>query len=269
MNKQKSVSVLPASLGPNLLLELAGQTSFEKNAVHERLLRRINADKNTLYCAHDAGQWQTINAEIEIKKLMKNAASQAVMLRFKAGASLPAHAHYTDEECVVLDGEVTIGDTTVKAGDYHFAPRQSKHEQLTSRTGATLFIHGTSLGNPLGMARDYLGGLLPFMAGKKAPITIHEHAGKWINVTQGIEKKSLLQMDGFDSYLLKFNAGTEYKLPQENCEEEWLMLNGELSYGQEIRSRNDYQYVSTGFAERNVIAQKNSLLYVRRATPKN
>jgi hypothetical protein len=58
-------------------------------------------------------------------------------------------------------------------------------------------------------------------------------------------------------------------LPQENCEEEWLMLNGELSYGQEIRSRNDYQYVSAGFAERNVIAQKNSLLYVRRATPKN
>jgi hypothetical protein len=269
MNKHKSDSVLPASLEPNLLLELAGQASFEKNAVHERLLRRINADKNTLYCAHDAGQWQAINAEIEIKKLMKNAASQAVMLRFKAGASLPAHAHYTDEECLVLDGEVTIADITVKAGDYHFAPRQSKHEQLTSRIGATLFIHGTSLGNPFGMVRDYLGGLLPFMAGNKTPITVHEHAGKWTSIALGIEKKSLLQVDSFSSYLLKFDAGTEYKLPQDSCDEEWLMLEGELKYGQEIRARNDYQYVRAGFAERNVIAQKNSLLYVRRAIPKN
>ena len=52
---------------------------------------------------------------------------------------MPAHDHGFPEECLVLQGEITIGDITVCAGDYHFAAKGARHGTLTTRTGALLF----------------------------------------------------------------------------------------------------------------------------------
>ena len=59
---------------------------------------------------------------------------------YAPGASLPAHDHPADEECLVLEGEVMLGDILGRAGDYHLAPKGLPHGTITSKTGALLFI---------------------------------------------------------------------------------------------------------------------------------
>jgi len=52
------------------------------------------------------------------------------------------HVHGQDEECMVLEGEVRIGDLVVRAGAYHLAPRGVAHEPISSEHGALLFLRG-------------------------------------------------------------------------------------------------------------------------------
>ena len=45
------------------------------------------------------------------------------LIRGRPGASFPAHAHEDDEECFVLEGDITFDTLTLRAGDYHLARR--------------------------------------------------------------------------------------------------------------------------------------------------
>ena len=67
----------------------------------------------------------------------------SILLRMAPGSSLPAHFHEDDEECVVLEGRVRIGDVRVSAGDYHLALSGSRHGELQSDSGALLFLRTT------------------------------------------------------------------------------------------------------------------------------
>ena len=51
-----------------------------------------------------------------------------------------------DEECMMLQGEVFLGDILLRAGEYQLAPAGSLHGDVYSDVGATLFVRG---------ARDY------------------------------------------------------------------------------------------------------------------
>jgi quercetin dioxygenase-like cupin family protein len=92
----------------------------------------------------DDGQWQRFSPRIKIKVLNAepNGESMSYLLRFEAGAFLVPHRHAIDEECVVLEGEVTIGKLRVGPGTYHLAPKGRVHEPIRSERGATLFVRG-------------------------------------------------------------------------------------------------------------------------------
>lgn len=66
--------------------------------------------------------------------------------RLEPGALVPGHAHLLDEECMMLQGEVFLGDILLRAGEYQLAPAGSLHGDVYSDVGATLFVRG---------ARDY------------------------------------------------------------------------------------------------------------------
>ena len=64
----------------------------------------------------------------------------AWLFRLAPGATIPAHVHEADEECIVLDGEARLGDLHLKAGDFHFAPAGSAHGIIRSAQGCTLYL---------------------------------------------------------------------------------------------------------------------------------
>lgn len=65
--------------------------------------------------------------------------STTILLRFEANAAYPYHNHPGGEEIYVLDGEVIIEDTLLKAGDYLYTPVNFKHS-VTTKTGCTLLF---------------------------------------------------------------------------------------------------------------------------------
>lgn len=92
----------------------------------------------------DAGTWQPLAEGADIKLLWVDAAARtrSFLLRLAPGARVPAHPHPTTEECLVLSGDMVIGDTVFHAGDYHVAPAGLDHPELTSRGGGVVFIRG-------------------------------------------------------------------------------------------------------------------------------
>ncbi len=88
------------------------------------------------------GAWQAYAPGIAKKPLHidPEAGMQSFLLRLDPGAVADAHDHPADEECLVLEGELVIGDLVLRAGDYHLAPKGVPHKALEAPTGALLFV---------------------------------------------------------------------------------------------------------------------------------
>lgn len=91
--------------------------------------------------AADAG-WQEVAPGVARKMLWTAPGAESCLLRLAPGASVPAHAHPADEECVVLEGSLCIGELVLQAGDFHVAPGGSSHAATTTATGAVVYLRG-------------------------------------------------------------------------------------------------------------------------------
>ena len=84
--------------------------------------------------------WVIICPLVQMRTLFESQDGRGVLFRMEAGGRLPAHEHNTDEECVILEGELSIGNLTVRAGDFHLARKGIPHAELNSKTGALFYI---------------------------------------------------------------------------------------------------------------------------------
>lgn len=112
--------------------------------IKRRLFERVaDADDSHLTIGADEGEWQPFADGVLIKLLHERDGVLSYLLRLAPGATLPAHRHPQDEECVVLDGVLTVGSSLqVGPGGYHLAHRGALHAAIGSRTGATIFLRG-------------------------------------------------------------------------------------------------------------------------------
>ncbi len=103
-------------------------------------------EKGLLTVRSDEGRWMKIARGVSMKNLYadKKSKTHSFLLKLEPGSSLPEHQHFADEECMVLEGEVRLGDVVVRAGDYHLAPRGVAHGRVSSKTGALLFLRADS-----------------------------------------------------------------------------------------------------------------------------
>ena len=112
--------------------------------VKQRLLRRIAAESTPRHLSLQPGQgpWQPFGPGVTMKVLHHDGDTLSYLLRLEAGAALPAHRHPQNEECLVLEGEMHIGQLVVPAGGYHLGRKGVLHDRLTSPGGALIFLRG-------------------------------------------------------------------------------------------------------------------------------
>jgi anti-sigma factor ChrR (cupin superfamily) len=95
----------------------------------------------TLTIRQDEGEWQPLVAGVERKMLASPVPGRVTFLiRGRPGARFPAHPHAEDEECFVLEGDITFDTLTLRAGDYHVARRGSPHPKATTQGGCLLLM---------------------------------------------------------------------------------------------------------------------------------
>jgi anti-sigma factor ChrR (cupin superfamily) len=92
--------------------------------------------------AADAPGWQPLRPGVDIKPLHMGPQGVSLLARFAAGACVPAHPHGVDEECLMLEGDLFLGDVLLREGDFQFAPRGSAHGDLFADSPCVLFFHG-------------------------------------------------------------------------------------------------------------------------------
>jgi anti-sigma factor ChrR (cupin superfamily) len=90
----------------------------------------------------DAGEWIRVAPGVRMKLLREDDMTRSYLLRMRAGAALPAHDHDLDEECMVLEGDVWLGEVHARAGDFHLARRDLAHGEIRSEAGCLLFLRG-------------------------------------------------------------------------------------------------------------------------------
>jgi anti-sigma factor ChrR (cupin superfamily) len=125
-------------------IEPAPLDAARRDAMRARVQARVRADAiaGTRTVRADDGSWRPFLPLIEVKVLHRDVerGRETALYRMQPGAAFPSHAHADDEECLVLEGEVSVGDLCLRAGDYHHAGRGSQHPRLESRPGALLLI---------------------------------------------------------------------------------------------------------------------------------
>ena len=93
----------------------------------------------------DAGEWIEYRPGVRKKRLYFDALTrqEAFLLDMAPGAELPSHQHSDTEDCLVLSGEVRIGDLALRAGDFHAAMGGSTHLAARTDSGCRLYIRNT------------------------------------------------------------------------------------------------------------------------------
>jgi anti-sigma factor ChrR (cupin superfamily) len=137
----------PPALSAELAALLAGalQVPLMPAGMQARLRERVLAQAT----AHgmrvvraDAGHWELLLPGVSIKRLRLDTSTgiETTLWRLDVGARIPAHAHSSDEECLVLQGSIVQEGTEYHVGDYLHALAGSDHAAIEAPTGALLMI---------------------------------------------------------------------------------------------------------------------------------
>jgi quercetin dioxygenase-like cupin family protein len=130
--------------------EPAGADAADRDLIRRtrrRVLERIALDSVAQHLTVRAGpeDWQPFLPGVRCKVLNEHANAVSYLLQIEPGAVLPAHRHSQDEECLVLQGQLRIGDQLViGAGDYHLGRAGVLHAAATTDTGALVFLRGAA-----------------------------------------------------------------------------------------------------------------------------
>lgn len=136
-----SVTAISEALKPHPL------TAERKESMRSRILNRIGAEPvpapaGTITVRAGEKDWVALTPLIEVQVLYRDVKEnvQTALWRVQPGASVPPHYHNLTEECLVLEGELKVGDHIVRQGDMHIALAGHSHPTLESPTGALLFL---------------------------------------------------------------------------------------------------------------------------------
>jgi len=86
--------------------------------------------------------WRPIAPNLELKILHEDMENGIRMVLYRAGpgAVVERHRNMVAEECLVLEGEIEIAGTVLKAGDVQIIANHTLHGPITSRGGAVIYI---------------------------------------------------------------------------------------------------------------------------------
>lgn len=89
------------------------------------------------------GQWQESGIPgVTVRYLTTDPVRQTttVLVRMAPGTRYPSHPHSGGEECLVLEGDLCVGDTELRAGDFQRAEAGTEHGIQSTRHGCLLLV---------------------------------------------------------------------------------------------------------------------------------
>ncbi len=86
--------------------------------------------------------WLPFSTGVQVKPLVGNDEAISMLAHFQPGARVAGHGHVLPEECVMVQGDLYLGDLLLREGEYQLAPTGSRHDSVMSDHGSVLYFHG-------------------------------------------------------------------------------------------------------------------------------
>jgi ChrR Cupin-like domain len=102
----------------------------------------FQADPGQVRVAPAAQGWQPLRDGVQICPLHAARGAISLLARFDAGGRVPSHPHQVDEQCLMVEGDLFLGDVLLREGGFQFAPSGSAHGDLFADAPCLLFFHG-------------------------------------------------------------------------------------------------------------------------------
>lgn len=134
--------VARALSGPMLASPPADDCLLDR--VRGRLLATIAGESGQQHATvrADDASWEQVAPGVQRMLLFETADAVSCMMRLSPGAVVPGHGHPIDEECIVLEGTLRIGDLLLLPGDFHVGRRGVPHAAAGTDTGALVYLRG-------------------------------------------------------------------------------------------------------------------------------
>lgn len=92
----------------------------------------------------EGGDWRVLAEGVFLKVLERDPETRVAsyLVRYGPGTAFPVHPQRSSEECMLVAGDLQIGDTVMRPGDLQIAVPGIQHGPLVSRHGALVFVRG-------------------------------------------------------------------------------------------------------------------------------
>lgn len=134
-------AIPPAALREKILSKVAGPAEPHRQVWRDWQPGPENTD--LVVTRAEGGVWEETGVKgVRVKRLSIDRQKDqfTALVRMEAGSSYPRHVHNGAEECLVLEGELRVGDDTLRAGDFQRAPAGSRHGVQSTDSGCLLLI---------------------------------------------------------------------------------------------------------------------------------
>ncbi len=119
-----------------------GETFAMLKEVLSGLLPKNDEISTTL--KSNESDWLEIIDGVSHKILWRDGDIISRFIRLPANTKIAKQHPATDEEYMMLSGDIFLGDILLQAGDYLLAPQGTEHHDIYTDTGALLFVRGAT-----------------------------------------------------------------------------------------------------------------------------
>jgi hypothetical protein len=119
---------------------IAPPTAQREAFLRERLLAKLHAAKGLHVVSQGSGTWDTSSPGLRILSLKATAGHRTMRIDMAARSEFIRPDGEARHECWVLEGELRLGSTVLRAGDFLATPKQEPAACWSSASGAQLLL---------------------------------------------------------------------------------------------------------------------------------
>ncbi|MFZ2650293.1 MAG: cupin domain-containing protein [Burkholderiaceae bacterium] len=230
---------------------LASITEHPALALRERVLQRVirsHAHESQFHTVRrDAGAWQQTQAGARSKLLASTGVARSMLVELSPSAALECASGQTQQEFVLLGGQLSMGTEVIACGDVACTPHDAVHTLRAGAAGASLYLR---LSDPAESA------VLP----SRFQTLVDDSS--WQDFCPGVRIKVLWSGGARSSVLVRMRAGAHVNAHSHALEEECLMLAGEAFIGDTLLRGGEYQLAPQGSRHGAIQTDVGALFYV-------
>ncbi len=137
---------IPMELAARMRKNVLGKISHELKSIQKPTPDTTQKTTHLATRRADEGEWIEAMPGAQFRVLHDDGNGLdgllSYLIKLEPGFEMKGHDHPFDEECLMLEGDLTLGDMTLSKGDFHFAVAGSKHGHVRSQKGCLAFIRG-------------------------------------------------------------------------------------------------------------------------------